>query len=174
MIQQAIRKKARQWFFETFPELDPGEECLGSRLVSINLQLAALRTPPKAATRVATVVLLVEPPLQQEPQPEGAAELMLDGRPLVAFSARPPRFISGSTVITPSTIESRWGSEPEYSVELPLHWAIPAGSWLVAHGCTFARVHVGNQHQDTGPHGQFCQLSDRVPLGVRLTVRVKG
>ena len=68
MIREALRKKTRQWFFELFPEFDPGEECFGNRLVNLNLSLAALRStierltePPRPPPRVATVVLLMDP-----------------------------------------------------------------------------------------------------------------
>jgi hypothetical protein len=174
MSVQTLRKKARQWFFETFPEFDPGEESFSNRLMNLNLQLAALRSPPKQEPRLATVVLLMDPPPRAELSQERVAELLAQGASQPFGPPRPPRFLSGSVLLPPSNGESRWGhSEPETMVEMPIYWEIPAGSWLVAHGCKLARVHAGNAHQDTGPSSQFCQLSDPVPMGVRLTIHVK-
>ena len=54
-----------------------------------------------------------------------------------------------------------------------LGFALPAGGWVIAHGCQLSNVFVGNQSQTKAPGGEFCQITDPVPLGSRLHARVR-
>lgn len=90
-----------------------------------------------------------------------------------------PRFLSQSFVAGDVGLGQRlsYGGYPaSMTLTVPiegLHWRLPPGGWIVAHGCRLSEVFVGNRSQTTSPDANFCQLSDEVALGVKLQVRVR-
>lgn len=150
-----LKEHVRRAVYSCFPEFDPAGEA---------------RSWP-------SVVLLQLSNLREQLMTVGAAVQQLAATPrrgtvvlLAPDSFRGPRF-SSQTLLEGSSSRVREGTTMH--LEIPLHWPLPAGGWVVSHGCVLTDVFVGNQHQGIGPESNYCQLSDEVSLGVRLAVRVR-
>ena len=66
------------------------------------------------------------------------------------------------------------GTTVEHEESFRFNWPIPAGAWVVAHGCAFRSVHNGMLAEDLGPapRGKLVCLREGVSLGRLLSVVV--
>ena len=149
-----IKKLVRSLVYDCFPEIAPGGDdswpsTMLHRLALTSERLAALCTLVQgSAKRRGTVVLL--PPKE----------------------FKGPGFMS-MTVVSTGREPTHGSLSEEGRVQFPMHWSLPAGGWLVSHGCTLVDVFVGNQHQNQAPDSNYCLLTDEAPLGMQLQARVR-
>lgn len=157
-----IKDRVRRAVYACFPEIDP--EAGARSWVSNALdQLSFLRSD---LTSVWSVVQTLS-----KQQRRGTVVL------LAPEGFKGPRFLSQTVTLgEPRTTQTfHYGSSgTEMTVPFEtLHWPLPPGGWIVAHGCRLSDVFVANKAQATTPGAEYCQLSDEVALGVRLQVRVR-
>ena len=149
------KQRLRSFVYDCFPELAPsGDESWPSTMLH---RLAS------TSERMSTLVTLVQVGMNQKRR--GTVVLL----PPEGFTG--PRFLS-LTVVSTGRTPSFGSSDHTAQVQFPLHWFLPAGGWVVSHGCSLVDVFVGNKHQSTGPDSLYCLLSDPVEIGMYLGARV--
>lgn len=141
-----LKERIRRVVYDSFPEIDP--ERSRSWVSQILDQLSLLREDLRSLARGLTTQ-----------KRRGSLVLLAP----VEFEG--PRFHSLS-------VTGRSGEEVTIPFE-HLHWKLPPGGWVVAHGCTLSGVYVGNQVQAQAPGCEFCLLTDELALGGRLQARIR-
>lgn len=151
-----VKKLVRRLVYDCFPEfdLDSGARSWTGMIVcQLNL----------TSDRVANLVTLLQ----------GRAHRKLYGTVVVLApeSFEGPKFLSKTVTTTPQ-LQGLCSTE-DLQFGVPLHWPMAPGAWVVAHGCTLLAVYVGNRAQASGPDAGYCQISDEIPLGAQLQIRVR-
>lgn len=146
-----VKKLVRRLVYDCFPEfdIDSGARSWPGMIVSqLNL----------TSDRVANLVTLLQ----------GLERRKLYGTVVVLApeSFEGPKFLSKTVTTTPQIQDLQFGFSP-------LHWPMAPGAWVVAHGCTLLDVYVGNRSQASGPESSYCRITDEIPLGAQLQIRVR-
>ncbi len=156
-----IKERVRRAVYQCFPEMDIDSgarswpSTMLDRLRSLNDRLASLSAAVQVAAhqRRGTVVLL--PPAEFK-----GLKFLSQTVVGVGSGGSEKNFLSSAGTTVTVCFEH-------------LGFFLPPGGWIVAHGCQLDDVFVGNQSQTKAPAGEFCQITDELPLGVRLHARVR-
>lgn len=151
-----VKDRIRAAVYGCFPEFDVGPEA-GARSWP-----AAMQNDIRGMSeRMTKFVAFVHATLSLMEKRRGTVVLLApDG-----FAG--PRFLSHTVVA------NREASGTEMQIPIPLYHPMKPGGWVVSHGCTLSDVFVGNTSQARGPESNYCMISDEVPIGQVLQVRVR-